>query len=117
MMQEMKVPEGHDSSCQRDPRDGVEVRQLREDEVDRGEDHDEVGALDRLAVKADGVVELLERCSTGDHVDDVHPNLDNQLLGNHDPETELFPKGMLPELMVSVEPLSRDHLVHLDHLP
>ena len=86
--------------------------------MDGGEDHDEVGELDVLAlVVADHVVELLERVAAGDHVNDVEADLDHELLRHHDPETELVAKGVLPQLVVPVESLPGYHLVHLHHLP
>jgi hypothetical protein len=86
--------------------------------VDGGEDHDEVGGLDVLALAlADHVVELLERLPAGDHVHDVDADLDDELLRDDDPEADLLPKGVLPELVVPVEPLAGHALVHLHHLP
>lgn len=90
---------------------------MGEEELDGGEHHDEVGGPDRPAFGADGGVELLDRLASGDHVHDVGPNLHHELLRHHDPQAELRPKGVLPQLMVPVEPLPGDHLVHLDHLP
>lgn len=113
----MFVPKGHDCSGEGDSGDGVEVGELGEHEVYRSKDHDEVCFFDGFAAWADGVVELLERCSSGDHVDDAHPHLDDQLLGHHDPQAKLLTKCVLPELVVSVESLAWDHLVHLHHLP
>ena len=114
---EGRVPEGHDGGGQGDAGDGVEVGELGEDEVDGGEDHDEVGELDGFAVRADDVMELLERLAAGDHVHDVDADLHHQLLRHHDPQPELVPEGVLPELVVPIEALTGHHLMHLHHLP
>jgi hypothetical protein len=119
------VAERHDGGGQRHAGDGVEVGELGEDEVDGGEDHDEVGGLDvvlplarRPAVAAhQHVVELLQRPAAGHHVHDVHAHLDDQLLRHHDPQAQLLAERVLPQLVVPVEPLPGHHLVHLHHLP
>ena len=85
--------------------------------MDGAEDHDEVSELDGLAVGTDDVVELLEGLAAGDHVDDVDAHLHDQLLRDDDPEAELVAEGVLPQLVVPIEPLPRHHLVHLHHLP
>lgn len=113
------VAERHDGGGEGHAGDGVEVWELREDEVDGGEDHDEVGELDVLAAVAlaEHVVELLQRLAAGDHVHDVDADLDDELLRHHDPEAQLLAERVLPELVVPVEPLPGHHLVHLHHLP
>lgn len=90
---------------------------MGEYELNGGEDHDEESGPDGLAAGADGGVGLLEGLASGDHVDDVGPDLHHQLLRDHDPEPELLPEGVLPQLVVPVEPPPGDCLVHLDHLP
>nr|GMD30151.1 hypothetical protein CK203_077047 [Ipomoea batatas] len=62
------VPEGHDGGGDRDDSDGVETGEMREDQVSRTKDHDEIGSSDGRAGRADGVVELLEGGAAGDHV-------------------------------------------------
>jgi len=62
-------------------------------------------------------MELLERFSTSDHVNNVDPNLDDYLLWNNNPKAELLPEGMLAELMVAIKTLSWHHLMHFNHLP
>ena len=113
-----RVADRHDGGGERDAGDGVEVGELGEHEVDGGEDHDEVAELDVLApVMADHVVELVQGLAAGDHVHDVEPHLHHQLLRHHDPEAQLLAERVLPQLVVPVEPLPGDALVHLHHLP
>jgi hypothetical protein len=83
-----------------------------------GEYHDEVGELDVLAVAvADDVVELLQGLPAGDHVDDDKADLHEQLLRHDDPQAQPLAERVLPQLVVPVEPLPGNHLVHLHHLP
>jgi hypothetical protein len=112
------VGKRHDGGGGGDSGDGVEVGELRERELDGGEDHDPEGEADVLApAVAEEVVHLLERLPAGDHVDDVGADLDDELLRDDDPEPEALPEGVLPELVVPVEALPGHHLVHLHHLP
>lgn len=111
------LPERHDGGGEGDAGDGVEVREVGEDEVDGGEDDDEVRGFDLGAVGADSFMDLLEGLAAGDHVDDVDANLDSELLRNHDPKAKLLAERVLAQLVVPVEPLPRHHLVHLHHLP
>ena len=111
------VPERHDRGGEGDERDGVEVGELREEQVDGGEDHDPGAGPERVAVGARDGVALLQRLAAGDHVDDADADLDDELLRDDDPEAELVAEGVLAELVVAVEALARDALVHLHHLP
>lgn len=114
------LPERHDCCSQGDSRDGIEVGKVREDKMNRSKDHDEVSGLDVFAifsVLAHKVMDFLQWFSSSDHVHNVHTNFTYQLLWHHNPETQLLPKGMLPQLMVPVKPFPRDHLMHLHHLP
>ena len=112
------LPDRHDGGSEGDSGDGVEVGELGEHKVDGGEDHDEVGELEVLAVAvADDVVELLEGLAAGDHVNDVEAHLHRELLRHHDPEAQPLAEHVLAELVVAVEPLPWHHLVHLHHLP
>jgi hypothetical protein len=86
--------------------------------VDGAEDDDPVGEADVLAAApADEVVELAQALPAGDHVHDVGADLDDELLRHDDPEPEPLAERVLPELVVAVEALAGDHLVHLHHLP
>lgn len=85
--------------------------------MDGGEDHNEIGEFDFFAVLADNVVEFLEGLSSGDHVHNIHSDLNNQLLGDDDPEAQFFTKRMLPKLVIPVETFAFNHFVHLHHLP
>lgn len=113
----MCIPEGHDCCCQRNTGDGIEIREMGKDEMDRSKDHDEVGEFNLLALTANQIVEFLEGCSSGNHVDYVDANFDDQLLRNHDVKTKFFAECMLTELVVSVESFPWNHFVHFDHLP
>nr|GMC59326.1 hypothetical protein C2845_PM13G01850 [Ipomoea batatas] len=99
------------------PQNGVEVGEVSEDKMDRGEDHNEIGEFDLFAVLADDVMELLEGLSSSNHVHNIHSNLNNELLGDDDPEAEFLAKGVLPQLVISVEAFAFNHFVHLNHLP
>jgi len=108
------VGERHDRRGGGHGGDGVEVGELGEGEVDGAEDDDPVGEPDVLAAApADDVVELAQALPAGDHVDDVGADLDDELLRHDDPEPEPVPERVLPELVVAVEALAGDHLVHL----
>jgi hypothetical protein len=85
--------------------------------VDGGEDHDPRAGAERLAVRAGDGVALLERLAAGDHVDDADADLDDELLRDDDPEAQLIAERVLAQLVVAVETLPGDALVHLDHLP
>jgi len=115
------VGEGHDGGGAGDGGDGVEVWELGEDEVRGGEDHDpereaHVGAAAAAAL-ADEVVELAQALPAGDHVHDVGAGHDDDLQGKDDPEAQAVAEHVLPELVVPVEALAGDHLVHLHQLP
>ena len=73
---------------------------MRENEMDRGEGHDEVGKLDVFAIFALQVMEFLQWLASGDHVDCVHTHLADELLGHDDVETELLTKRVRAQLMV-----------------
>ena len=111
------APQGHDSGGEGDAPDGVEIGEVGEDQVDASEADDEVGGPGFLGVGPDGVVGLLQGLAAGDHVHNVGSDLHHQLLRHHDPQPQLLPECVLPQLMVPVEPLPRHHLVHLHHLP
>lgn len=89
------VRQGHDGCCKGNNRDGIEVGEVGEKKMDRGEDQDEVGELDLLAVRAQGLVCLLQGFAPGDHVDDARADLDHHLLRNHDVQSEFLPKCVL----------------------
>lgn len=65
------IPQGHDSGDERDAGDGVEIGEMREKEVNRAKDHDEVSCSNGFAVGADSVMELLQRFASSDHVNYV----------------------------------------------
>ena len=90
---------------------------MGEHEMNRGEDHDEVGKFDRFAGTADGVMEFLQWFSSGHHVHYVYAHFNDKLLRHHNVEAELLAEGMLTQFVVSVKPFPRNHLVHLHHLP
>lgn len=114
---EWNEPQGHDGGGEGDESDGVEAGEVGEEEVDGGEDDDEVGGLDGAAAMAGEVVDLLEGVAAGDHVDDVDADLHHQLLRDNHPQAQLRPKRLLTQLVVPVEPLPWHCLVHLHHLP
>lgn len=111
------VAEGHDGGGEGDGGDGGEVGKLGEEELDGAEDGNPVGLSEGGASRAGRLHEFLQALAAGDHVDDVAPNLDDQLLGEHHPEAQLGAEGVLPELVVPVEPHPRDGFVEVDHLP
>jgi hypothetical protein len=85
--------------------------------VDATEDHDPVAGPYRCAVGEGDCIELLQGLAAGDHVDDADADLDDELLRHDDPEAQLVAEGVLPELVVPVEALPRNALVHHHHLP
>lgn len=95
------MPQGHDGRHNGEKGDGIEVGKVRDEEVNGGEDHGEVGAPHGLAVEvwevvANDVMELLEAVSPGDHVNNAGSNLHHQLLWDHNPKPELFAESVLP---------------------
>jgi hypothetical protein len=116
-MQTRTVPERHDRGCEGDERDGVEIWELREEQLDGGEDHDPGAGVEGLAVRASDGVALLEGLAAGDHVDDAAADLHDELLRDDDPKAQLVAERVLAQLVVAVEALPRDALVHLNHLP
>ena len=117
MENEWYLPQRHDCCSQWDARDGIEVGKVCENEVNRGKYHDEIANLHWLASFAQKVMNLLQWFPSRNHVHDVRTNLTYQLLWHHNPQPKLLTKGMLPQLVVPVKPFSRDHLMHLHHLP
>lgn len=108
------VANRHDGCGQRDGGDGVEVREMGEEEMDTAEDDGEVGEPHGV-VGPGHVVDFLEGLAAGDHVDYVDADLHRQLHGDHQPQPELRPEGLLAELVVTVQPLAGDRLMHLHH--
>lgn len=108
------IRDRHDGSGQRDTGDGVEVGEMREEEMDATEDDGEVAEPHRL-VGADHVVDFLEGSAAGDHVDYVDADFHDELLWDHYPEPEFRPECLLAELVVTVEPLAGDGFVHDHH--
>jgi len=62
------LPQGHDGSGKRDNGDGVETGEMRDDKVNRGKDHDEIGKFDFFVVRPDSIMSLLQRFPSSDHI-------------------------------------------------
>lgn len=72
---------------------------------------------DRGAVVAGNLHEFLEALPSGDHVDDVAADLDDELLRQHDPRAEAVAEGVAAEVVVAVEADAGHALVEVDELP
>lgn len=95
----------------------MEVWQLRQEEMEAPKDANPVRLPYWSAVGADNFHEVLEAFATGDHVHNVTPNLDNELLGEHYPGPHSRAEGVAAEVVVTVETDAGDALMELRHLP
>ena len=85
--------------------------------MDAPKDQNPVGLLELCAIGAGHLHELLEALSPSDHIHYVTPNLDNKLLGKHNPRPQFFPKGMSSKVNVSIKTSTRNTFMELYHLP
>lgn len=85
--------------------------------MEASKDGNPVGLPDWSAVVAANLHEFLQAFPSRHHVHHVAPDLDYELLRQHDPRARLLPEGMAPEVVVAVESNPGDTFVELDHLP
>ena len=90
--------QGHDSREEGDASNGVQVWEMREENVGRCKNHDPPGGPDWSAFSAKWFVGLLQRISSGDHVHDARANFQDKLLRYNNVEPKNLTKSMLPSI-------------------
>lgn len=81
------IQERHKGSEKRDDLDRVEVRRLRETDLEHTEPKDVISLTDMMEMRKKKLDEFLKRFSPGHVVDYVGSDLDHELLRQDDPVT------------------------------
>lgn len=85
--------------------------------MDASKDQNPVRLFELCAIDAGHLHKFLEALSPSDHIHYVTANLDNKLLGKHNPRSEFWPKGMSTEVNVSIKTSAWNTFMELYHLP